>query len=214
MNNIDPYVYPNGVLKNKLNILDAEKLSIAERNIALSAIVKLKERTFHKFDYEFLLRLHKEMFFKIYDWAGKPRTITISKRNSLFCPAEHITSYAAEIFGNLKKNNFFRNLEADEFALKSANFFADLNALHPFREGNGRTSRLFIFHLAKSNNFLLDLTEVDKEKYLEAVIDSMDKGANEKLEKLFLSTIKPYFKEQEKKNNLKLKFKNNFEMER
>lgn len=92
---------------------------------------------------------------------------------------------------------------------KAAELFGDINALHPFREGNGRTQREFIYHLAKNSGYELDLNQLDKTKYMTASIESI-LTSNEKMEKLMKSIIKPLTKEKVKiqKQKIVMSFSN------
>ena len=97
-------------------------------------------------------------------------------------------------FRELEKENYLKGVSQDEFCKKAADLFGDINALHPFREGNGRTQRLFLYHLAKNAGYELDLNKLDKNKYMTASIESM-LVSNDKMENLMKSIIKPLIKE-------------------
>ncbi|WP_370763624.1 Fic family protein [Megamonas funiformis] len=86
--------------------------------------------------------------------------------------------------------NYLKNLSIDEFCQKAADLFGDINALHPFREGNGRTQREFFYHLAKNAKYKLDLNQLNKNEYMIASIESMLVN-NNKIEKLIKSIIEP-----------------------
>lgn len=146
---IDPYVYPNTeVLKNKFGIRDSERLLEIEKTITLGAWQDIREgkiKIKKTFDYKHLKSLHKELFKDLYDWAGKERTVDISKPGTLFCRAMFIEEEAKRIFNNLKKDNFLKDIkDKSKFSEKLGQLFLDINMLHPFREGNGRSQRLFI----------------------------------------------------------------------
>ena len=111
-----------------------------------------------------------------------------------FCPIENIYSFADTIFQKLEKENYLKGVSQDEFCKKAADLFGDINALHPFREGNGRTQRLFLYHLAKNAGYELDLNKLDKNKYMTASIESM-LVSNDKKENFMKSIIKPLIKE-------------------
>ncbi|MDD7410089.1 MAG: Fic family protein [Fusobacterium gastrosuis] len=166
---IDPYVYPGTtILKNKLNIRDDKELNIKERGLTASRIEEFSRREVQKeFNFEYLKSIHKYIFQDIYEWAGEIRKGDISKGNSLFCKAVYIESYASDIFRNLKKNNYFHDIENKEILSKKlAETFLDINALHPFREGNGRTQREFIRSLAKSNGYELNFSNINREEMI------------------------------------------------
>jgi cell filamentation protein len=88
--------------------------------------------------------IHHHLFQDVFDWAGTPRTVRISKQASAFCFPEHIDAQATKLFSELKDEKYLEMLSAR----KAAHFLAELNALHAFREGNGRTQLTFFALLA------------------------------------------------------------------
>ncbi len=143
----DPYSdEKTGVLLNKLGIKDNERLNAFERKITSIAIIQLRRKKYKDFSFETVKDIHKKIFGDVYSWAGVPRTVEISKGGTGFCRSMFIESAAADIFAKLKKNNFLKGLDRESFCAAAADFFCDLNMLHPFREGNGRTQREVIFH--------------------------------------------------------------------
>ena len=101
------YCYPNSsVLKNKLNITDAKALAVAEREITAARIAGMIDKPVRgKFDFKHLQDIHRAIFLDIYSWAGKPRTVDISKGNQ-FCMSRHIDTYAGELFAKPKGEYF------------------------------------------------------------------------------------------------------------
>lgn len=166
----DPYVYPGTtVLRNKLNIKDDKELKIKERGLTTSRIEEFSIKELPKeFDFEYLKSIHKYIFQDIYEWAGEVRKGDISKGNSLFCKAVYIESYASDIFKNLKNKKYFKDIKDKKIlSEKLAETFSDINALHPFREGNGRTQREYIRSLAKYNGYELSFTNISKQEMIE-----------------------------------------------
>lgn len=99
----------------------------------------------------------------------------MTKGVDTFCNGQFIPNEANRIFSNLEKQNYFKNCKnIDELAKNLAELMGDLNALHPFREGNGRTQRIFINQLAKNAGYKLDLRLIDKDKMIDASIKAMD----------------------------------------
>ncbi|HBD8927165.1 TPA: Fic family protein [Campylobacter jejuni] len=186
------------ITDNKLGIKD-EKLfdkasrfytGLRERELTLNPIKG-------NFDYQHLKNIHKHIFQDVFYWAGKDRMEVglsgfMSKVDSLFCSAEYITGEAKKIFDELAKNNYLKNSkDLNHFAKNLANFMSDLNALHPFREGNGRTQRIFLNELAKNAGYKLDLNLISKEKMIEASIEAMG-GRNGKLEAVIKTNLKNF----------------------
>lgn len=117
--------------------------------------------------------------------AGDIRSCNIAKQD-LFCLTEHIESFASDIFNRLKTEKYFIDYENETKLEKLVELFADINALHPFREGNGRIQRMFIEALAKINGINLDLTNVSKTDMIVTSHESIN-GNYEKLKNMFKS---------------------------
>jgi cell filamentation protein len=114
----------------------------------------------------------------VYPWAGKLRTVRISKEGSAFCYPEHIDREMRRLFADLSAQKYFRGLDAAAFSEKAAHFLAGLNAIHPFREGNGRTQLSFLTILAERAGHPLHLERLDPKAMLNATIASF--GGNER----------------------------------
>ncbi len=165
------FVETGDILENKLGISDADELEKAEYNITddklAEALVSLHPSVF---DFKCLLDLHKFLFEDIYEFAGKVRTVNISKPDSPvpFCYVDFIPSEADRIFGELAKDKYLVGLELPEFSEKLAYYASEINALHPFREGNGRTTRLFLLLMARNAGYLIDYSIASRRAILHA----------------------------------------------
>lgn len=189
----DPYSYPGtDVLRNKPGIRDPEALSEFEhQKTTISSLVQREKPIKGNFDLAHLQAIHKDLFKDVYDWAGELRSVSISKGGSAFAHPGMIESYAnSTVFKDLKKDNYLRGMDEDKFASRLAHHTSEINALHPFREGNGRSTRLFIEELAKQAGYKLDYTQVDAKTWNEASRQSFN-GNTEQLEKIFRENIKP-----------------------
>ena len=185
----DPYCYPNShVLKNKLNIHDSDGLKDAERRLAKYRTTELLNAPIRgKFDFKHLQKIHHYLFQDIYDWAGEVRTVDIAKSN-LFCRCFAIESEAKRIFDKLRAEKYLAGLSAGQFSARLAYYFAEINALHPFRDGNGRAQREFVRQLAYQNNYLLTFAGVTKDEMVAASIASFNLDYAP-LEKLLLNCL-------------------------
>ncbi len=164
------YCYPGTyVLKNKLNILDENELKTAEREItSLRTAQALTSRIEGSFDFKHLAKIHNFLFGDIYEWAGTIRTVNISKGNQ-FCLCQFIQSQMDEIFQKLRNENYLKDYkEKNEVAKRLAYYLSEINSIHPFREGNGRTQRMFIEHLAASLSYRLDFMKITSSEMLKA----------------------------------------------
>ena len=172
------------VLINKLNITNDEDLFNAERELVSLRTYELNEKPLKgNFDFKYLKDIHKYLFQDVYRWAGDTRNCNIAKRD-LFCLTEHIESFGTDIFNRLKKEKYFVNYDNETSLDKLVELFSDINALHPFREGNGRSQRVFIESLAKINGINLDLTNVSKMDMIVASHESIN-GDYKKLKDMF-----------------------------
>ena len=187
------YCYPDSsVLKNRLDIHDKEQLLAAEVRLAAIRLYQLQEQPVHgNFDLNHLCRIHEHIFQDLYLWAGKIRTVNIAKTN-MFCLVQHIQTYAQTIFPSYYTDCMRVKDNLERFIHVFTHHYADLNALHPFREGNGRTQREFACELCMKCGYILDLTHTDHEEMLTGSIKSFDRGDNTGLEAVFRKCIRPF----------------------
>jgi len=152
----DPYSDPvTGVLYNKLGLGTAAELDAAEREITHAALILLDESpVFPSYDLPHLREIHSRIFGDIYEWAGQIRTVSIAK-GAMFCLPQYIDSSASAIFSELHDEDCLRGLRRVAFVGKLAHYLGEVNALHPFREGNGRAQRAFFGQLARDAGFTL-----------------------------------------------------------
>jgi cell filamentation protein len=145
----DPYLdLRSGVLRNLLDIDDAKALRRAEADFTAVRIAQLSRRPKPgRYDLAHLQALHRHIFQDIYEWAGELRTVALG-RGRLFSLPRHLEADADELFSWLARADHLRGLDRDAFVDGLTELFADLNALHPFRDGNGRTQRALLGQLA------------------------------------------------------------------
>lgn len=160
--NWDPYLdLDAGVLRNRLGITDAAELAQAEANFTSVQIAQLRRRPLPgRYDLAHLQAFHRHIFSDVYEWAGQLRTVSLGK-GALFCLPQHLVVVGDEIFGELARNGYLRNLGRADFLDGVTELTAKLNALHPFREGNGRTQRAFLGQLARDAGHPLHWSGMD-----------------------------------------------------
>ena len=166
---------------NKLEIKELEILTEIEKELLVRAYEKLhnelNENT--KFDEKYLCKVHETIFAPLYTWAGKYRIVNISKDESMFCPYLNLETFSKEIFTKLKNDNFLKDYEdiskKSEFIDKLSFYICELNVLHPFNEGNGRTLRLFFDMIVTYNGYeYINYEEaLENNEYINASIDCM-----------------------------------------
>jgi cell filamentation protein len=119
------------------------------------------------YDLAHLQAFHRHIFADIHEWAGEIRTVAIGKGN-LFCLPQHIEAFAADVFGRLARADYLRNLGRTDFLSRLAELLGDVNALRPFREGNGRTQRAFLAQLAADAGYTLRCPTMDPDENVRA----------------------------------------------
>jgi cell filamentation protein, protein adenylyltransferase len=173
----DPYCYPNSsVLKNKAGLTTQDTLEQFETAMTFARSEEpLPSGRLSPTHYR---AIHYHLFQDVYAWAGKDRTVRLSKGKSAFCYPEHIAAEMKRVFASLKEQSFLRDQSLENFAKNAAHFLAELNAIHPFREGNGRTQLTFLALLADQAGHPLDLEKLEPDATLNAMIKSFN--GNEK----------------------------------
>lgn len=161
-------------LVNKLDIKDSKLLEEYEKTtVALKLLSFEKQGIIGNFDITHFSNIHRFLFDEIYLFAGLFRTENIAKDNFRFAEWEYIESELNKLLDNLKSENYLQNLDKQSLAERLAYYTAELNVLHPFREGNGRTTREFIRQLALKNNYYLNFNSVSSTELLNASIKSV-----------------------------------------
>src|SRR5690606_16715178 len=157
------------VLKNKLNIVEEDEL--AEAELALTEVAAADiEFAEPPYDFDYLKKLHKALFEDIYDWAGKRRSVDISKGKTRFCVTDRIEPEIKKLFKSLAEANYFCGLSRNELIPKLAEFYIELNMIHPFREGNGRVQRILFEHIVINCGLQFSLEPINEQVWIEANI--------------------------------------------
>jgi len=170
------YCYENSnVLRNKLGITDGDPLRMAEREIAAVRILEAERSPIRgKLDFKHLCDIHRYIFGDIFEWAGKLRTVNISKGNP-FCNADVLDIYGTELFGKLKAERYLLDTPKERITERLAYYLSEINVMHPFREGNGRAQRMFIEYLALVAGYRVDFTHVTAGEMIEASVRAFDR---------------------------------------
>lgn len=169
------YCYKDSnTLKNYFNIQNHELLEEIERKIVLVKLYELRQnKQIKNFDIKHFISIHKFLFEDIYPFVGLFRNENIAKGNFSFAEWEYIENELQKLLEKLKQESYLADLEKEELSKRLAYYMAELNVLHPFREGNGRVIREFIRQLAFKNEYILDLQEIESKEMLNACIKSV-----------------------------------------
>lgn len=170
------YCYPDtSVLKNKLHITDGTLLKQAEEEItAIKLFEMLKSPVRGSFTKNHLMTIHKYIFDDLYPFAGKIRTESISKLDTMFCHPNAIDQELSKLFSKLKQDDMLHETAQEQIFENLAYIMAELNVIHPFREGNGRSIREFIRLMAKRLGYSINWGNIGKEELLDASIQSVN----------------------------------------
>jgi len=173
---------------NLLGITSPEELERAEVLVFTLRAAELEQAGIHSISLTLkgFQDLHFYLFQDVYPFAGKFRDVQLIKGNTRFCQVQFLDSYAMQLFRELNEEPAWDSLE--EAANRLAYFKSELNMLHPFREGNGRTIRMYLYAYALTRNVEWAFEIMDRETYIQAMIQSVvDLGA---LRQLFKETIR------------------------
>lgn len=163
----DPYVYPGtSILKNIFDIRDAAALDETERELVAQRLTQNIPTGI--FDLEHLKAIHRHLFQDMYSWAGEIRTVEINRGGHQFQFRQYIETGMADVHRRIVAEQQLQGCEPAVFAQKAAEIIGDINYVHPFREGNGRTQLQYLKQLGERAGHMLDLTLLQKESWIEA----------------------------------------------
>ncbi len=168
------YCYPGSdVLINIPGLREQKQLDAFERLVTADRLRVLGLRPVKgNYNLKHLCDIRKFIFKDVYSFAGKLRDEDVSKGNFRFAHVRFIVPQANQLLSDLKQENYLKGLLFDEFINKLAHYFTELNVLHPFREGNGRSQREFIRCLALELGYVIDWSKVDASTMLTVMIES------------------------------------------
>lgn len=170
------YCYPDSdVLKNKLNIRNKDELKVAEEEFtAVKQLVLLQDPVKGYFTKTHLLRIHRFLFEDVYPFAGQIRREQISKGDTMFYPPDTIDRELNRVFAAIHENKLLKEKKASEQIQNLSWTMAELNIIHPFREGNGRSIRELIRCMALVYGIHLNWGNTDRDTLIDAAIASVD----------------------------------------
>ena len=177
-------------LINKLDIHDEDQLAVVEAGMTMMKDSELSEHPIQgRFDFAHYKAIHRYLFEDIYAWAGEIRTVDMSKKGTSFVKAEDIERIAESAFRRLQVKQLFVNMPFDEFVENIVDFYGVINMLHPFREGNGRTQRVFFTQLIRNAGYDINFAEIDPDELMVATIQAAG-GVEDLLKDIFSEAIR------------------------
>lgn len=183
--------YPGtSCLINKLDIRDEEMLAEYEAMVTTAKVALLEQNPLPgNFDFDHYRAIHKFLFEDLYAWAGQLRTVDMSKKGTAFVKAGEIKTLGEKAFARLNHRHNFAGLAHEDFVENIVDFYSVINLLHPFREGNGRTQRVFFTQLIRSAGYDIDFSQIDTDELMVATIQAAG-GVNDLLLAVFRNAIK------------------------
>lgn len=166
------YCYPHSdVLINKLGITDAAELEAAEIALTVARIEQF-EPDFDDISFAALRAVHFHLFQDLYSWAGRLRTVDISKGRTRFASVARIAAEGEKLFVQLRQEQYLIGLPRHRFIARLAHYYGELNVIHPFRDGNGRAQRLLFEIISINAGYAIRWEPIDPEAWVHANIEA------------------------------------------
>ena len=160
------------MLRNRLGLRDDAVLSQAEHDLSAIAASEI-DFELPPYDLAYLKRIHLHLFQDLYDWAGQIRTVDICKDDTHFCNVNRIEPEAEKLFRALAQAGWLEGLDRSALVTAVAEYFGDLNVIHPFREGNGRAQRILFEHVIVNAGYEISWWAVDEGEWIQANIEAV-----------------------------------------
>lgn len=184
--------YPGtNVYVNKLGIRDAFRLAATERELTAERAEQGFPRSAHHRNYDGFRVIHRHLFRDLYPWAGKERKYTTGRGSIPFAVPEHIRPWMQDQFNALAGADYLKGLDLDAFAQAAAVYVNEINAAHPFVDGNGRTQRFWLRMLADNAGYDLTLRESDRKQWNNASRIGFMRSDHTPMARLIRSRLRP-----------------------
>lgn len=185
----DPYCWQGTLcLKNRLGIRNADELAVAEARIVSIRDVELATGILPgEYNLQHFREFHWNLFRDIYDWAGNTRTVNMSKSRTTFARWQFVDKTMSDILSGLENDGWLHGRSRQSFIERLAYYYGEINACHPFREGNGRTQRAFLRQLSAAAGWCLDWSALSRDDNIEASRQSWQSDNRE----LLISVLEP-----------------------
>jgi cell filamentation protein len=195
------YTLADGVLKNRLGAVTHEQLQRLEGQFVAARYmeIKLGHGPTGQFDAVHLKAIHRHLFQDVYEWAGHSRDEPVHLDDGAvasepllrkvdggaFLDGPAVAKALDHVAKTIRDSDALRGLPREQFAARAADIMADINAIHPFREGNGRTQRVFMEELAQQAVHSLDFTVVSRERMIQASVAANEQSAPGMMRRVF-----------------------------
>jgi cell filamentation protein len=195
------YTLADGVLKNKLGAVTHEQLQRLEGQFVAARYIEIQlgHGPAGQFDAAHLKAIHRHLFQDVYEWAGHTRDEPVKLADGAvasepllrkvdggaFLDGAAVAQALDQVAKNIQDTNYLRGMAREHFAARAADTMAEINAIHAFREGNGRTQRALMEELAKQAVHSLDFTVVSRERMIQASIAANEQGNPAMMRRVF-----------------------------
>lgn len=168
----DPLYYPGThVLINKADLREQDQLDQFEQLMFLTRSEEPMPDGI--LDYDHYKKIHHHFFQDVYEWAGQTRNIRTGKGGGWFCYPEYIDLEITKLFTQLADEHHLTQIaDRERFAARAAYYIAEVNAIHPFREGNGRCQLTLLDILLEISGFRMDEAKIIPDQFMQAMISS------------------------------------------
>lgn len=164
----DPYYWQDiHVLKNRLNIREAQRLAEAEAALTTLRLAQLPLGPLQP-GLPHLCSIHRMLFQDLYDWAGKMRQVDLYLDDTPFCHFEYLEKQGNTLMRQLAEEGYLAGLPTEKLAARLAHYYCELNMLHPFRVGNGRALRIFVEQLLIHRGYQVDWAPIAPSDWIAA----------------------------------------------
>jgi len=187
----DPYVIPGSAcLKNLLGLTDPNELRTVEARIISIRDVELARTVLPgEYNLAHLQAFHRHLFQDVYSWAGQLRTVDIAKDGLRFGNWKFVDEQVSAVLAKLEDDNWLASLPRERFVVKLAFYYGEINAVHPFREGNGRAQRAFLRQLSAAAGWHLDWSELNKSDNVMASRHNLRTATTDELAKVIAPVV-------------------------
>lgn len=176
-------------LINKLDIRDEKELAVIESSITMANISLLEQEPIAgTFDFKHYKAIHYFLFHDLFEWAGEIRRVDMAKKGTQFVEAKKIEEVAEALFSRIREAGYYVNDKRESFIHHITELYCDINMLHPFREGNGRTERVFITQLIRNAGYDIDFGDIDPDLLMIATIQAAN-GVMDTIRHIFQEAI-------------------------
>jgi cell filamentation protein len=202
------YTLDDGItVKNKLGATSHDDLEALEADYVGNRLLQfeLGHGPSGQFDAAHLKAIHRHLFQDVYEWAGHTRDEKVALSDgivatepllrkvdgNLFMAGPLIAGTLERVARTLRESNYLRDLSREEFAARAADVMIEINGAHPFREGNGRTQRVFLRELARQAGHELDFSVVSRERMIQSSIAANEQGDPTMMRRMFTEISDP-----------------------